>query len=191
MREEALGLVEVIGLLAAIEAADTGLKSANVSLIEIENATGAYLTVKFSGDVGAVNAAVSAARISAGRVGKVVSVHVIPRPARGLRDTWLRADETKAGEEAEGSLSEEHQEQKPLEQPDTEAQKASEVRSEEEEIPESEQEAGSNAEPAPAEEILPKEVYTCNLCKDPKCPREKGQPAALCIHGDNKRGKNK
>ena len=30
-------------------------------------------------------------------------------------------------------------------------------------------------------------AYTCNLCKDPKCPREKGQMEKLCIHARGKR----
>ena len=25
-------------------------------------------------------------------------------------------------------------------------------------------------------------VFTCNLCKDPACPRKKGQPRQWCIH---------
>lgn len=163
MRDEALGLVEVIGKLAAIEAADTGLKSANVSLTGIENATGAYLTVKFSGDVGAVKAAVDAAKISAERVGKVVSVHVIPRLAKGVRDAWTR----------------------PM---DTENEKKSEKEASEIEL-ESELEPELFSDNGLMDKI--ERSYTCNLCKDPKCPREKGQPGYLCIHVDSKRGKNK
>ena len=42
--------------------------------------------------------------------------------------------------------------------------------------------------PAPAEE-LPQQhgVVSCNLCLDPKCPRQKGEPRSLCIH-PGKRG---
>jgi hypothetical protein len=40
-------------------------------------------TVKIEGDVGAVKAAVTSAKAAASRVGKVVSVSVIPRPAPG------------------------------------------------------------------------------------------------------------
>ena len=24
--------------------------------------------------------------------------------------------------------------------------------------------------------------YTCNMCKDPQCPRKKGEPRVNCIH---------
>ena len=80
----ALGMIEVVGMVAAIEAADVCLKSANVRLLEVENATGALLTVKVYGDIGAVQAAVSAARVKAGQLGQVVAAHVIARPAKSL-----------------------------------------------------------------------------------------------------------
>ncbi|HCI6030001.1 BMC domain-containing protein [Klebsiella quasipneumoniae] len=41
---------------------------------------------------------------------------------------------------------------------------------------------------APAEEPLQQQgVVSCNLCLDPKCPRQKGEPRTLCIH-PGKRG---
>jgi len=84
MGSNAIGLIEVVGLLAAVEATDVCLKSANVKLLGCEDASGAMFTVKVSGDVGAVNAAISAAAASAARVGKVVSTLVLPRPATGI-----------------------------------------------------------------------------------------------------------
>ncbi|MFG5974838.1 hypothetical protein N4Q55_27905, partial [Salmonella enterica subsp. enterica serovar Pomona] len=30
-------------------------------------------------------------------------------------------------------------------------------------------------------------LVSCNLCLDPKCPRQKGEPRTLCIHS-GKRG---
>jgi microcompartment protein CcmL/EutN len=84
MSGEALGFVETIGLTAAVEAADTAVKSANVRLIGYELAKGdGMTTVKLEGDVGAVKSAVNAAAAAAARVGQVVSIHVIPRPAKG------------------------------------------------------------------------------------------------------------
>ena len=76
----ALGLVETRGLVGAIEAADAGLKAANVRLLSTERADAGLVTVMFGGDVAAVRAAVDAGAEAAGRVGEVVSVHVIPRP---------------------------------------------------------------------------------------------------------------
>ncbi|EHR8835332.1 BMC domain-containing protein [Shigella flexneri] len=41
---------------------------------------------------------------------------------------------------------------------------------------------------APSEEAPQEsELVSCNLCLDPKCPRQKGEPRALCIH-PGKRG---
>jgi hypothetical protein len=80
----ALGLIETAGLTAAIEAADTAVKAANVRLIGYELARGdGYTCVKVEGDVGAVKAAVDSARASAAKIGRVVSTRVIPRPAKG------------------------------------------------------------------------------------------------------------
>ena len=54
MDNQALGLIETIGMTGAIEAADTCLKSANVQLIGYELSTGGLVTVKVQGNVGAV-----------------------------------------------------------------------------------------------------------------------------------------
>lgn len=81
MVREALGLIETVGLVPAIEAADAAVKSANVRLVGYERTRGAgMITVKILGDVGAVKAAVEAGCAAASKVGKVVAVHVIPRP---------------------------------------------------------------------------------------------------------------
>jgi len=76
----ALGLVETRGLVGAIEAADAMVKAANVVLIGREQIGGGLVTVMVRGDVGAVKAATDAGAVAAGKVGEVVSVHVIPRP---------------------------------------------------------------------------------------------------------------
>lgn len=78
--KEALGLIETRGLVAAIEAADTMVKAANVSLQKKELVGGGLVTVTVRGDVGAVKAAVEAGAEAARKVGELVSVHVIPRP---------------------------------------------------------------------------------------------------------------
>ena len=76
----ALGLVETRGLVGAIEAADAMVKAANVRLIGREQIGGGLVTVMVRGDVGAVKAATDAGAVAAGKVGEVISVHVIPRP---------------------------------------------------------------------------------------------------------------
>lgn len=78
--ENALGMVETIGEVGAIEAADAMVKAANVRLIGKEKIGSGYVTVMVRGDVGAVKAAVDAGATAAARVGELKSVHVIPRP---------------------------------------------------------------------------------------------------------------
>ena len=80
MASEALGLIETRGLVAAIEAADTMVKAANVSLIGREQIGAGYVTVMVRGDVGAVQAATDAGAEAVKDVGELISVHVIPRP---------------------------------------------------------------------------------------------------------------
>ncbi|GAA0776288.1 BMC domain-containing protein [Clostridium subterminale] len=76
---KALGLVEVRGYVAAVEAADSALKAANVTLIGLEKIKGGITTIKITGDVGAVKAAVDAARASVESLGTFRTAHVIPR----------------------------------------------------------------------------------------------------------------
>jgi microcompartment protein CcmL/EutN len=80
MLDYALGLVETLGLVGAIEAADAMSKTADVSLISKEQSGGGLITIKIKGDVAAVRAAVDAGAAAAQRVGQLVSSHVIPRP---------------------------------------------------------------------------------------------------------------
>ena len=77
---EALGLIETKGLVAAIEAADAMVKTANVVLTGKEFIGSGYVTIAVRGDVGSVKAATEAGAAAARRVGELVSVHVIPRP---------------------------------------------------------------------------------------------------------------
>ena len=77
---EALGMVETRGLVAAIEAADAMVKAANVQLIGSEKIGSGLGSVMVRGDVGAVKAAVEAGGAAAARLGEVVATHVIPRP---------------------------------------------------------------------------------------------------------------
>ena len=85
MQQKSLGLIETQGLAAGIEAADAAVKSANVELVGYElTKGGGWTTIKILGDVGAVKAAVDAARIAAGKVSRVVSTRVIARPSMGL-----------------------------------------------------------------------------------------------------------
>ena len=85
----ALGLVETQGLVGAIEAADAMAKASEVRLVGIEKTDAALMTVKVVGETAAVRSAVDAGRYAAERVGRVVSAHVIPRPADDVWDVFL------------------------------------------------------------------------------------------------------
>lgn len=76
--QEALGMIETMGLVSAIEAADAMTKAANVRLLEREIIGNGYVTVFVRGDIGAVQAATDAGAAAARRVGELVSVRVIP-----------------------------------------------------------------------------------------------------------------
>ncbi|MFZ5975884.1 MAG: BMC domain-containing protein [Bacillota bacterium] len=81
----ALGLIETVGLPAAMEAADAAVKAADVTLIGYELAKGGGLvTVKLEGEVSAVQAAVQSGCAAAARVRKVYSSLVIARPHKDL-----------------------------------------------------------------------------------------------------------
>ena len=77
---EALGLIETRGLVAAIQAADAMVKAADVKLVQYEKVGAGLVTIAIRGDVGAVKAATEAGGQAASQVGEVISIHVIPRP---------------------------------------------------------------------------------------------------------------
>ena len=77
---QALGMVECMGLVAMIEAADAMVKAANVKLVGYEKIDAGLVTAIVRGEVGAVKAAVDAGAAAARRIGTVTAVHLIPRP---------------------------------------------------------------------------------------------------------------
>jgi ethanolamine utilization protein EutM len=81
---QALGMIETKGYVGSVEATDAMAKAANVQLINQIQIGGAFLTVLVKGDVGSVKAAVDAGADAAGRVGELVSAHVIARPHSDL-----------------------------------------------------------------------------------------------------------
>lgn len=92
---QALGLIELYGMVTAIEALDSALKAANVTLQDMTIVKGGLVTVTVLGDVGAVKAAMDASAAAAERVGRVISVHVIPRPHESI-DKLLDSKEQKS-----------------------------------------------------------------------------------------------
>jgi len=81
---DALGMVETRGLVGMIEAADAMCKTANVVFVGWQKVDAGLVTAIVRGDVGSVKAATDAGAAAARRVGELVGVHVIPRPADDL-----------------------------------------------------------------------------------------------------------
>lgn len=62
------------------------VKAANVELVGNVQIGAGLVSVIVRGDVGAVKAATDAGAMAAGRIGEVVSVHVIARPHPEIED---------------------------------------------------------------------------------------------------------
>ena len=82
LQKTALGMVETVGLIASIEAADAMAKVANVSISCQEEIGGGYVTIMVRGEIGAVQASVDAGVTAAKRAGQLIAGHVIARPHR-------------------------------------------------------------------------------------------------------------
>ena len=89
--EEALGLVETLGLVPALEAADKMLKAADVELISYENVGSTLVTIMVKGDVAAVRSAVEAGAEAAAAIGKLTAKNVM-QWARSCRLTTSTPD---------------------------------------------------------------------------------------------------
>jgi microcompartment protein CcmL/EutN len=84
--EEALGLIETVGMVPALEGADKMLKAAEVELVGYENVGSTLVTIMIKGDVAAVKAAVKAGAEAAAAIGKLTAQNVMPRPIRAVGD---------------------------------------------------------------------------------------------------------
>jgi len=82
LQKTALGMVETVGLVASIEAADAMTKVANVGIACQEDIGGGYVTIMVRGEVGAVQASVDAGVAAAKKAGQLITGHVIARPHR-------------------------------------------------------------------------------------------------------------
>jgi ethanolamine utilization protein EutM len=80
MADNAIGMIETKGYVAALAAADAMVKAANVTIVGRDQVGDGLVAVTIIGDVGAVKAATEAGAETATIVGELVSVHVIPRP---------------------------------------------------------------------------------------------------------------
>lgn len=90
-RFQALGLIETLGIVFILEAADAMCKAADVELAGFENVASGYISVLVRGDVGACKAAVEAGVKAVGEMGAEVYSHVvIASPHRDLEKIIAR-----------------------------------------------------------------------------------------------------
>ena len=97
MMIDALGFVEVFGYVAALEAADAMLKTADVRLLAVHELNPGMITIEVEGNLAACRVAVNAGRDAATRVGKVIATHVIGRPDTDTEDMVLNRIPHSAG----------------------------------------------------------------------------------------------
>ena len=83
----ALGIVETKGYTPNIQALDSMLKAANVTLAGQARIGASMVNALVQGEVGAVEAAVAAGRSAAAGLGEVVAAHVIARPHAAVGET--------------------------------------------------------------------------------------------------------
>jgi len=179
-----LGIIETVGLVAAIAAADIALKTANVDLIGYEISKGdGLVTVKIQGDVSAVNAAIKSAEISAAKVNTVLSTTVIARPDEKLVKLIL-TDETVGlvrSNDCNGREINEEQDLRSSENLQKDKPSVKEETVKEETEIEAIEEVSEEIDKMNIEDI--EEIKaTCNLCMDPACSRKKGETRNACIH---------
>ena len=164
---KALGMIEVYGYLTAVEALDSALKAANVTRLDVVKVRGGLVTVLVEGDVGAVKAAMDASAAAAERIGTVVSVHVIPRPASDV-ERMLKGP-------GGGSKTEPEEPEEPEPKgPEPEERKAEEPKAEQ---PEADLEPGTSEPEAPepekpAQAVMPEPA-------EPERKPEAGKAAAV------------
>lgn len=156
--KQSLGLLEVSGLALAISCADVMAKAASITLLGMEKTNGSGWTViKVAGDVASVQSAIiTGANFAQARDG-LVAQKVIARPAEGILAS----------------------ESKPAPIPETPPAAAVLV---EEPVLDVKNEQAFSEEPSVTSEPAAMQLVTCNLCLDPACPRQKGEPRSLCIH---------
>ncbi len=82
----ALGIVETEGFVGMIQAADAGIKTADVVIPSWVTVGGGLTSVFFRGDVAAVHSAVEEGMSAAGKVSKIAASHVIPQPHKGTNE---------------------------------------------------------------------------------------------------------
>lgn len=159
-----LGLLEVSGFALAVNTADAMAKSASVKLVGIDTCKGGgWMTIKITGDVAAVDAALSTGAAFAEKNGGLIAKSLLARP-----DTQLMQQVVPSKAMVEQApLIPEPIATQPIVQ-ETIAETATD-------------EVTPDQEGEPTLDF-PDGKVTCNLCQDPLCPRQKGEPRNKCLH---------
>ncbi len=84
--EQAIGLIETVGMVPALLAADAMLKAGDTELVSYENVGSTLVTVIVTGDVAACEAAVAAGAEAAASIGKLTARNVMKRPVPAVGD---------------------------------------------------------------------------------------------------------
>lgn len=150
--KQSLGLLEVSGLALAISCADVMAKAASITLVGLERTNGSGWTV---------------IKIT-GDVASVQSA-IITGASFADQQQGLIAHKVIA-RPGEGILSRATvipPAPMPAPEPEIEPESEPDVVVVEESVPEAEPETG---------------MVSCNLCLDPACKRQKGEPRSLCLH---------
>lgn len=190
---DAIGLIELIGLPTAIACADAAVKAANIRLLGYESSTAGLITVKISGNVGAVQAAVAAGVAASRKVGRIAGEIIIARPHQDLDKLILSEDTVKAFE-AKDESEENSSVNSQFETEEIVVNRGIEESMEIEEIEyldrsesDSDIAVDSDNNTDKLTEDNPQSAgATCNICKDPDCSRKKGEPRSTCIHFNDK-----
>ncbi|MFC0228407.1 BMC domain-containing protein [Serratia aquatilis] len=153
-----LGLLEVSGMALAIGAADAMAKAASVKLVGMEKTNGSgWMLIRLTGDVASVQAAIATGAAFAQQRNGLVAQATLARPADGLMAHW----------QAPLPVASQPLPAEPIMQ----------------------QPVATEPEPlAPQEpvqqptQLLSLTLASCNLCQDPNCARQKGEPRDRCLH---------
>lgn len=76
----ALGLIETMGIIGAIEACDVACKTSDVKIYNRHLIKGGIVTVEFIGDISSINVAIEAAIEATKKLGVFLNSHIIARP---------------------------------------------------------------------------------------------------------------
>lgn len=166
---KSLGLIEVYGLASAIVIADAMAKVAAVQLLPIDYSAGAArVQIRVKGDVAAVQAAVTSGSYMAREQRCYLAHSVIARAANRVHEALSP------------SLKQEDDELENMPVVVTESEVVKDIHIDEVSI-NLEAEDISAEESSDAVEVIHAGA-TCNICADPACRREKGEPRNQCIH---------